>query len=444
MATRRLLLLALSGVRIVDPELRALGITLPGFIERGLVIASMPSLGLLSIAGATPAHWEVSYTELDALDVGELDALLEPRPDLVAVSALTARADDAFQVLDWLRARNIPTVMGGLHASVLPDEVAAHADAVVIGQGEWVWPKVVADFEAGSLQPRYTGLQTPEPLDSTPLPRWDLLDPQRYNRLPLQTTRGCPLDCSFCAASRLISSYKRKSLDRVRRELASIVSIWPKPFIELADDNTFVNKKWGLELADLMAEFPQVRWFTETDISVADDDRLLESLARSGCAQVLIGLESVSEISLLDADTRQWKRKRRRKYAEQIARIQSAGISVNGCFVFGFDADTEDSFPQTWEFIQDSGLSEVQLTVLTPFPGTGLFRELEQQGRLLRPRFWDECTLFDVTFRPKNMKPERLRERFRELVATVYSPEQSLRRADLRRRIYRQRGASPA
>lgn len=444
MAARRLLVLALSGVRIVDPELRSMGMTLPGFIERGNVIASMPSLRLLTIAGATPAHWEVTYAEVNELDADALEPLLDPRPDLVAISSLTARVDDAYSVLGWLRQNEIPTVMGGLHASVQPDEAALHADAIVVGQGEWVWPQVIADFEAGRLHRRYDGLQTTEPLDSTPLPRWDLLDPARYNRLPLQTTRGCPLDCSFCAASRLISPYKRKSLDRVRLELESILKIWPKPFVELADDNTFINKKWGLELARLFGEFPQVKWFTETDISLADDDRLLETLANSGCAQVLIGLESVSETSLLDADTRQWKRKRRRRYAEQIARIQSAGISVNGCFAMGFDADTEETFPQTLEFIQESGLSEVQLTLLTPFPGTGLFRNLERQGRLLRPRFWDHCTLFDVTYQPKHMTAEQLRERFRSLVSVVYSPEQSKHRANLRRRIYRQRGVVSA
>lgn len=421
-----------------------MGMTLPGFIKRGNVIASMPSLGLLTIAGATPENWVVSYAEVDELEVEALEALLDPRPDLVAISSLTARAYDAYQLLGWLRQQGLPTVMGGLHASVQPDEAAEHADAIVVGQGEWVWPQLIADFEAGSLRRRYDGLQTPEPLESTPLPRWDLLDPARYNRLPLQTTRGCPLDCSFCAASRLISPYKRKSLDRVRLELESIFNIWPKPFVELADDNTFINKKWGLELARLFGEFPQAKWFTETDISIADDDGLLETLANSGCAQVLIGLESVSETSLLDADTRQWKRKRRREYAEQIARIQSAGISVNGCFVLGFDADTEESFADTWDFIQESGLSEVQLTILTPFPGTDLYRQLARQGRLLRPRFWDQCTLFDVTFRPRNMTPERLRDRFRELVATVYSPHQSTRRAEIRRGIYRRRGLEHA
>lgn len=436
----RLLLIALSGVRIVDPELRALGMTLPGFIERGQVIASMPSLGLLTIAGATPPDWEVIYAEVDALERDDVEALLEQQPDLVAISALTARADDAYTLIGWIQQRKIPTVMGGLHASALPEEVMLHADSVVIGQGEWVWPRVVADFEAGQLQKRYGAVLSPEALDTTPLPRWDLLDPARYNRLPLQTARGCPLDCSFCAASRMISPYKRKPLDRVRQELESILDIWPKPFVELADDNTFVNKKWGLELAQLLSEFPQIRWFTETDISVADDERLLDALADSGCAQVLIGLESVSETSLLDADSRQWKKRRRRQYVEQIARIQDAGISVNGCLVMGFDADTADSFAQTHEFIEESGLSEVQLTLLTPFPGTGLFHKLKQENRLLRPRFWDQCTLFDVTSQPKHMGAEQLRERFRELVGTVYSLEASQHRAELRRSIYRRRG----
>lgn len=413
--------------------------TLPGFIERGQVIASMPSLGLLTIAGATPDHWDVIYTELDQVSQEALESLLDPMPDLVGVSSLSARIEDAYRVLAWLRERGVRTVIGGLHASVMPEEAAGHADSVVVGQGEWCWPQVIADFEAGRLQPRYEAMQVPQPLESTPLPRWDLLDPERYNRLPLQTTRGCPLDCAFCAASRLISPYKRKPIERVRAELEQILQIWPKPFVELADDNTFVNKRWGLELARLFGEYPQVRWFTETDISVADDDHLLEALADSGCAQVLIGLESVSETSLMDTDSRQWKRKRRADYKSKIERIQSAGISVNGCFVFGFDSDTDETFEQTHEFILESGLSEVQLTLLTPFPGTALFRTLSAKGRLLKDRFWDQCTLFDVTFRPQHMTAEELRDRFRALVAKVYSPEASAHRVQLRRRIYRQR-----
>jgi len=435
----RVELIAMSGVRIVNPELRAMGLTLPGFIERGQVIASLPSLGLLTLAGATPEHWEIGYHEVDALDEGQIQALIGRQPTLIAISSLPARVDDAYALLDRFRAAGIQTVIGGLHASVRPDEAAQHADAVVVGQGEWVWPALLEDAERGALQPRYNGMHDPRPLEDTPLPRFDLLDPSRYNRIPLQTTRGCPLDCQFCAASRLISPYKRKSIGRVRQEIEAIQAIWPDPFIELADDNTFVNKKWGRELAELFCEFPAVKWFTETDLSLADDPELLRLLARSGCAQVLIGLESIQPESLRDTDTGHWKLRQREQYLEKIARIQDAGISVNGCFVFGFDSDTPATFDATLEFIQESGLSEVQITLLTPFPGTALFDQMKAQGRLLKDRFWDQCTLFDVTFRPVGFTVEELEARFQQMVAEVYSVEASRHRKALRTAIFRRR-----
>lgn len=439
-----LLLIAMSGVRIVNPDLRKLGLTLPGFVERGKVIASMPSLGLLTIAGATPPGWNVIYREIDELEEAPVAEWLRDLPDLVAVSSLTARIDDAYAVLDRFRVHGITTVIGGLHASVMPEEAAAHADAVVTGQGEWVWPQLISDFESGRLQGRYDGMQAKAPLESTPLPRYDLLDPQRYNRIPLQTTRGCPLDCAFCAASRLISPYKRKPIERIREEIESILGIWGEPFIELADDNTFVNKRWGRELASLLGDYPQIRWFTETDLSLGDDEELVERLAKAGCAQVLIGLESVQDHSLAEADTKSWKRKRRRDYVAKIRRIQDNGISVNGCFVFGFDADIPDTFARTWDFIQEAELSEVQITLLTPFPGTALYQSLAHQGRLLQDRFWPKCTLFDVTYRPRAFSPVELEDCFQLMVSTVYSDAANYRRRAKRASIYRHRKVGSA
>lgn len=428
------MLIAMSGVRIVNPELRALGLTLPGFIERGKVIASIPSLGLLTIAGATPPHWTISYHEVD--DMAELPQV---EADLVAISSLSARINDAYALADAIRAQGISVVIGGLHASVLPDEVALHADAVVVGQGEWVWPKLVADFGRGELARRYDGMHVTDDLATTPIPRFDLLDPAKYNRIPLQTTRGCPLDCAFCAASRLISPYKRKPIARIRQELEAILNIWPDPFIELADDNSFVNKKWARELAQLLSEYPQVKWFTESDISLADNEELLSLLAKSGCAQVLIGLESVSPEALAETDSGLWKRRQQPQYAEKVRRIQDHGISVNGCFAFGFDSDTLGTFAATREFIEECGLSEVQLTVLTPFPGTALHRQLRAEGRLLAETFWDQCTLFDVTFRPKNFTPSQLEQEFHNMIESVYSIEAADKRRAMRNSIFRKR-----
>lgn len=435
----KVLYIAMSGVRIVNPALRALGLTLPGFIERGQVIASLPSLGLLTLAGATPPPWECAYREFDQIGDDELQAILTDPPDLVAVSSLSARIHDAYQLCDGLRSQGVPVVIGGLHASAMPDEAGLHADAVVTGQGEWVWPRVLADAEAGALQARYSGMHDPRPLDDSPMPRWELLDVSLYNRIPIQSTRGCPLDCSFCGASRLISPYKRKSPERIRRELEAVCEVWPKPFVELADDNTFVSKSWSKELARVMTEFPEVRWFTETDISLADDPELLELLAASGCAQVLIGLESPDPESLAETDSKDWKKRQRDHYLEKIAVVQAAGISVNGCFAVGFDADGPGVFDSVKSFVSESCLSEVQATILTPFPGTTLQTRLREEGRLLNEEYWDSCTLFDLVFRPARMGVEELEQGFHDLIRDLYSPEASEKRKALRAHIYRSR-----
>ena len=228
------------------------------------------------------------------------------------------------------------------------------------------------------------------------------------------------MQCSFCAASRTISSYKKKPIAQVEKELNKIFEVWDRPFIELADDNTFVDKVWSKELLKLFANY-KMKWFTETDISVAYDDELLELLAKSNCAQVLIGFETSKANGLKGIDKNDWKYKQFDNYLKAIDKIQSYGISVNGCFILGFDTDTKDTFKETEQFIKESNLSEVQITLLTPFPGTGLYKKLKQENRLLTENYWDKCTLFDVNFLPKNFSVEELENNFQELMSNIYS-----------------------
>ena len=411
---RRVLFLAMSGVRVHAPALRELGLTLPGFVERGDVIASLPSLSLITLAALTPSHWEVAYEEAD--DALELDW---SDYDLVAISSLSARIQDAYVLASQARAAGTSVVLGGLHVSACPDEAATHADAVVVGEGEACWPAVIADFEAGMLAPLYRGQLEDFP---TVVPRYDLLDLARYNRVTLQTHRGCPLDCSYCAASPMISRYKRKPIEQVRRELEAICERWSRPFIELADDNTFAHEEHGAAVASLLGEHG-VRWFTETDITVADDPKLLDKLAASGCRQLLIGFESARQDGLAQADSRGVKRREWPAYAEKVRRIQSRGISVNGCFVLGFDHDDSRIFDETIGFVERLGLADVQITLLTPFSGTRLHEQLRRQGRLLRSTFWPQCTLFDVTYQPARMSVAELEGGFRELMTSLYCDE---------------------
>ena len=416
----KIALIAMSGVRAFNQELTELGMTMPGFVERSEVIAHLPSLSLLTLAGMTPERFEVEYHEVP--DIRDLDRL--PDCDLAAISTFTAQVKDAYALADRYRDAGVKTVIGGHHATVRPEEAILHCDAVVVGEAELTWPQVLQDFRCGRLAGIYrTGGQEFDLADA-PLPRFDLLDPDQYNRLTVQTQRGCPWRCDFCASSILMTRrYKVKPVHKVIREVRAIKEIWPRPFIEFADDNTFVNRAHSKRLLRALAD-EGIKWFTETDVAVADDPELLDLMRQSGCAEVLIGFESPTASALDGLElNNNWKRKRLDCYKAAVRRIQSHGIAVNGCFVLGMDGDTEECFAAVRDFVADSGLCEVQITVMTPFPGTPLYARLSGEGRLLDATGWEKCTLFDVNFQPRHMSVDDLEQGLIELGSQLYTAE---------------------
>jgi radical SAM superfamily enzyme YgiQ (UPF0313 family) len=425
----KIALVAMSGIRVCDEELLRMGLTLPGFVERSKVIASLPSLGLLTLAGMLPDHHEVSYIEVD--DIDKNPALFDQLSgfDLVAISSFSAQILEAYQLADLLRGQGVRVVMGGLHVTCMPDEAGQHCDAVLVGEGELAWPQLVSDAEQDRLQPRYGSVAEEFDLTQAPMPAFELLDMERYNRLTIQTSRGCAHKCEFCASSILLTSqYKQKPAARVLAELDRIVSLWQHPFIEFADDNTFVNKKYWRELLPEIAA-RKIRWFTETDISIARDEELLRLMRESGCAQVLIGLESPSAASLQGLETRNnWKARQQAGYMEGIRTIQGHGISVNGCFILGLDDHDHTIFDRVYDFVEESGLHEVQITLQTPFPGTPLYSRLREEGRIVEDGAWNRCTLFDINFEPRGMTRDQLADGFKELTARLYSDECTRRR----------------
>jgi len=429
----RVALISMSGVRVRSEELAALGVSLPGFVQRGKVIASLPSLAMLTLAAVTPAEVEVEYIEVADIHLHGMRTDF----DLIAMSTFTAMAYECYELADKYRAAGIPVVIGGLHATLMPEEAKQHADAVCVGEGESQWPLILEDARKGQLKPFYREAKPGAyDLSTTPIPRYDLLDIERYNRLTVQTTRGCPLDCEFCAASKIYGRYRIKPVEQVMREIDAIEAVWTNPFIELADDNTFVNKDWAKRFLREMGD-RNIRWFTETDISVADDPELLDLLAQSGCQQILIGFESVAPENLDGIDRTSWKRKRLDGYRKSIETIQSKGITVNGCFILGLDGDTPDTFETVRDFILDSNLLESQVTVLTPFPNTRLYHRLKAEGRLLEDEYWDRCTLFDVNFRPKHMSVRDLEEGLMFLFGELYNESVYARRKRHYMEIYK-------
>jgi radical SAM superfamily enzyme YgiQ (UPF0313 family) len=421
-------LLAMSGIRAHDKKLLDLGLTLPGVLERGQVVASLPSLGLLYLAAVTPPGHDVRYFEAPG-DGSEPAELYDC--DLVAISTFSAQVFEAYAIADRLRARGVRVAMGGLHVTVRPDEAKRHVDDICLGEGERFWPELVRMAEREPRGQRVWDADEFAALDvrALPVPRFDLLAGRPYNRFTVQTSRGCPWRCDFCASNVMLGRpYRKRPVADVVRDLKAVARLRKRPFIEFADDNTFVDKEWGKELCRQIEPL-RLKWFTETDISVADDEELLRLMRQARCRQVLIGLESPTQTALEGVELHaNFKARRCRDAKAALRRIQAHGVTVNGCFILGLDRHTPDVFEEVLDFALDVPLYDVQITVLTPFPGTPLYDRLLREGRILEPERWDLCTLFDVNYRPKHMTAEQLREGLYWLTERLYTSEGNDRR----------------
>lgn len=430
-------LIAINRVGAFSKDVDAFARTAPGLSNRLKALASMPSLALLTIAAMIPKSHEVKYVEYtdiiglrtapphdrapgESLSLSDLEDF-----DLVGISSYTAQIRDAYHLADLYRQKGAKVVLGGSHVSYLPDEALDHCDAVSIGEGESTWPQIVSDMENGSLKPTYGTIFGGFDLKDAPVPAYELANPKVHRRVPVQASRGCPHRCEFCASSILISArYKQKPIEKVLQEIDKIRSIWRRPFIEFVDDNAFVNKRYWKELLPLLAE-RNIRWFAECDISVVQDLELLELMKLGGCAEILIGLESSSAQHLDGLElNNNWKFKHGQNYKEAVATIQSFGIRVIGCFIIGLDSHDKNVFADIEELIAEIGLYDVQTTLQTAFPGTPLYKRLENDGRLIDPTAWERCTLFDLNFVPAQMTAEELQTGFVSLAQNIFTANQ--------------------
>lgn len=411
------------GKLVEHPELEAVFQASTELTTRADIIYNWPELGLLTLAGLLPPDAQVSYVDdrNDGIDY-------EQKYDLVALTALTPKASRAYQIAAEFRRRGAHVIMGGPHATALPEEAAGHVDSVFVGEAQVLWPEFLEDFRAGRARSVYQKPGAFADMGRSPLPRYDLLRPDHYRIIPIETTRGCPHDCDFCASTSLWGrTFRRKPVEQVLEEIRAIKRIAPQTYLFFVDDNMFVNRRYSYELLEAMIPL-RVRWFTQTDVAIAEDDRLLDLMRRAGCREVLIGFESPDEEVLASVDADKWKVRRLARYPEAIEKIQSRGIAIYGSFILGFDADGEECFDRLRDFVLSTGLLGFQILVLTPIPGTRLYQRLHDAGRLLAGRTWADYSTYRLNFQLARMDRERFEAGMVRLYRELYSDEAFRRR----------------
>lgn len=389
----------------------------PGSSNRKKVL--IPPLGLAMVAALTPPDVEISLTDENVTAIA-----FQKQTDLVGITALTVTAQRAYEIADIFRAKGVKVVLGGIHPSVRPEEAGQHADAVVIGEAEGVWPKVIEDFKANQLQRVYQQRERPS-LVGLPLPRRDLFAKGAYYvRNTLSTTRGCPYSCTFCSVTSFFGhTYRCRPVEEVCRE---IETLGKKKFIVFLDDNIVGNPKFAKELFRALIPY-KIKWVAQASVTIARDDELLKLAAASGCISLFIGFESISPASLAAVGKRMNVVD---EYESVIKRIHSHGIAIHGLFIFGFDEDDEGVFQRTVHFAQQMRLETAQFDYLTPYPGTALGESMDNAGRVVT-KDWARYG-YELLFEPRLMTRETLQSGHDWVWCEFYSLPSIWRRLGIR------------
>ncbi|MCJ7547703.1 MAG: B12-binding domain-containing radical SAM protein [Deltaproteobacteria bacterium] len=377
-----------------------------------------PPIGLGTVAALTPASWDVKLVDENWAPFAYQEA------DLVGITAFTASANRAYEIAALYRQQGVPVVMGGIHASMCPDEALRFVNAVVIGEAEAVWPRALADIEAGCLQQKYQGEWSD--LSGMPCPRRDLFHPD-YMFASVQTSRGCPMDCEFCSVTAFNGRrYRRRPAEEVLAELEQI----PQKMLFFVDDNIIgygpASRKQALALFKGMVKRKLDKWwFCQASLNFGDDEEVLSWASRAGCKMVFLGLEA-EEIDALQEVHKQLNVQRGiNGYKQAFRRIHKAGIAVLGAFIFGMDGDTSAKLQRRANYmIYNRGIDVMQRTRLTPLPGTRLFDRYQQEGRLLYTNFpqdWDHYDMTEVVHRPGSLDPEQMNQTMQKLDRRMYS-----------------------
>lgn len=429
-------------LRLINPNSPLTTITMPSVVRRMTLSrrAIFAPTGLMVCAAVTPRHWDV-----EIIDESTADAPHQPRADcdVVGITAMTTQANRAYQLADAYRKLGVTVIMGGIHPSALPDDAAAHADAICIGDAESTLPRLLADWEAdratANRSPEHRGNGEHRRLqrvynwtdgETAPIatPRKDLLNPKEYLVYnSIQTTRGCPHSCTFCTTPGVFGrKFRLREVGAIVEEIREAKERFGTWCFIFADDDFAGNHAWAMELCAALEPL-KISWASQCDILISRNDKLLAAMKRSGCAGLILGLESRKQDTLSEAGKRFVKAD---SYEWRIRKIQAAGISLWGAFIFGFDHDRWQDLMYTCRWAQRMDLAMSCYPILTPYPGTGVWHEYVKQGRLT-DRDWDRYNGASVVFEPRHMSPAQLRHAQLAAFAEFYSPRSALRRLRL-------------
>jgi radical SAM superfamily enzyme YgiQ (UPF0313 family) len=379
-------------------------------------------LNLAMLAALTPPDIELSIVDEVVEKIN-----FDEQVDLVGISCTTTVAQRAYEIATEYRERNVKVVMGGTHPTLIPDEAIKYVDSVCIGEAEGLWEEVLADFREGKLKRFYRNDDYCS-LEGLPKPRRDLLKSKHY--LPIdgiQTARGCPFACDFCAVTTVFGhKYRHRPIADVLAEIETL----ERRHVFFYDDNIVGNPRRSKELFRALVPYDK-RWIGQASTTVIKDPEILELMAKSGCKGLFVGFESLSEENLKRSLK---KHNDPKQYKEVVKRLHDQGIAISGAFVFGLDSDDKSVFEKTLEFTMDTKLDVAQFNWLTPYPGTPIYNRLKAEGRLVKDDWWlmgsEQGAVTDeaIVYHPKMMSADELREGSRWVRRNFYSTSSILRR----------------
>lgn len=363
-----------------------------------------PPLGLGIVAALTPKHWEVEIIDEN------YSRFYFKQADLVGITAYTPNITRAYDIAAVYRRKNIHTVIGGIHATLLPDEALNYADTIVVGEAEVIWPTVISDFENNSVKKKYKGSY--HSMFNLPVPRRDLFH-KNYWHSAIQTTRGCPMSCDYCSVPKINGKrYRFRPSGEVLDELESIT----QKSVFFVDDNLFGNNASNRERAVELFEGMIKRgikkeWFTFASVNCADDEEVLKLAYRSGCKMLFIGIETEDIGALNCAGKYLNLNSAKQRYKPLLNKIHKYGIGIIGGIIYGFDTDTPNKLQNRTSFCANSAIDSYHISTLTPFPGTSLFERIKYENRLLYKEFpsdWSKFSWNEIVIKPKSSSQEEL------------------------------------